>query len=160
MSNALLNAALAYTARGWHVFPLAPGKKKPAISKEEGGRGFYDAVTDEATIRAWWQRWPQANIGIRTGRKSGLVVIDVHPRHGGDVSRLDLPPTLMARTPGGGWHLYYRHPGGWVPCDNKGKLGPGIDVRADGGYVVAPPSILAGAQWAYLWREGDHASDR
>src|SRR5260221_12533215 len=84
--NILLDAALAYAAQGIPVFPLAPGMKVPAISKDEGGRGFHDATTDTERIRRWWKRWPRANIGIPTGSASGWVVIDIDPRHGGDRS--------------------------------------------------------------------------
>jgi putative DNA primase/helicase len=140
----LLDAALEYAAQGWPVFPLAPGTKVPAIPKAEGGRGFHDASTDPDQIRRWWKRWPQANIGLPTGTRSGVIVIDEDPRNGGDARALNLPLTRICRTPHGGRHFYYRHPGAGilVPCDTTGKLGKGIDVRGDGGYVVLPPSVL------------------
>ncbi|MGZ8733984.1 MAG: bifunctional DNA primase/polymerase, partial [Acidimicrobiia bacterium] len=98
----------------------------------------------ESTVRRWWQRWPDANVGVVTGSVSGLVVVDVDPRHGGDATLADLearegrlPPTVEAFSGGGGLHLYLCHPGSAVP---SGQLGPGLDVKADSGLVVAPPS--------------------
>ena len=92
----------------------------------------------------WWKRNPDANVVIVTGERSGLVVVDIDPRHGGDVmwqgveEEHDIPDTLTARTPGGGWHLYFRHPGHRV----KGLVGvlEGVDIRGDGSVVLAPPS--------------------
>ncbi|MBI4581626.1 MAG: DUF3987 domain-containing protein, partial [Planctomycetes bacterium] len=113
---------------------------------------------------AWWQRWPDANIGIQTGAPSGTVTLDIDPRHGGDSSLAaleakhgELPATVEALTGGGGRHLSFQHPGGEVR--NRTNLLPGIDVRGDGGYVVADPSIHAsGIQ--YRWRDGHSPRDR
>jgi bifunctional DNA primase/polymerase-like protein len=100
-----------------------------------------------------------SNIGIRTGQESGLVVLDIDPRHGGDetVRQLEaqhepLPQTATVLSGGGGRHLYFQHPGFRVPTIG-GKLGPGLDVRGDGGCIVAPPSLhVSGGQ--YRWAPG------
>lgn len=125
--------------------------------------GFYAATCDPDRIRAMRAYAPRGLLAMRTGAVSGLVVVDVDPRNGGDetarslVSRGLLPPTAWVRTGGGGAHLYYRHPGRSVPC-STGKpgrgLGPGVDVRGDGGYVVAPPSIHPDTGQPYCWRTG------
>ncbi len=151
-----LAAALRYAARGWPVLPChhitgdgcscrrpdcsSPGKHPRTPT------GFREASSSATQIRQWWRRWPHANIGIRTGAPSGLVVLDVDPGHGGvDTLRSlikqhgPLPRGLRARTGSGGWHLYFAHPGTPVP-NSAGRLGPGLDVRGDGGYVIAPPS--------------------
>lgn len=138
-----LAAALEYASRGWRVFPLWPGGKVPLIQEWQ-----HRATTDEATIRAWWARWPNANVAIATGAGSGLVVLDVDgPKGEATLARLEaangaLPPTREVKTPRGR-HLYFDHPGGYVPC-SAGLVGPGLDVRGDGGYVVAPPSVERG----------------
>jgi putative DNA primase/helicase len=154
--NKLLDAALGYAARGWQVFPCwwaigdacacggnagcSPGKH-PLTA-----HGLKDATTDAAQIRAWWAKYPEANVAIRTGAESGLVVVDLDVKpdkdgrasfrvlNGGAVDR-----TAMTRTGGGGLHLYYRHPG-FTVRNSQNELGPGIDVRGDQGYVLAPPS--------------------
>jgi putative DNA primase/helicase len=139
--NPLLQAALEYAARGWHVFPLKPRGKTPLIPKERGGRGLYDATTDPAQIHSWWALYPQANVGIRTGACSGLVVIDADcPEAEAAYVALRLPFTPTVKTPRG-HHYYLAHPGGTVPNQVRAAGGPAFDVRGDGGYVVAPPSI-------------------
>jgi hypothetical protein len=170
----MLAAALAYSRRGWEVFPLYtanPGacscrrrRKCSHPGKHPLTRhGVHDATTDEAIIRRWWACWPSANIGIATGGLCSLVVIDVDPANGGEVSRDrlqslmgSLPPTLTAQTGGGGLHLYYRHPGGLLR-NTAGRLPgiecnlPGVDLRGDGGYVVGPPSRhSSGARYAWV----------
>ncbi|TVR25380.1 MAG: DNA primase [Nitriliruptor sp.] len=142
--------ALTYTAWGWHVLPIRRGAKLPATA-----HGFHDSTTDVDTVLGWWDAVPTYNVGIATGEVSGLVVLDVDP--GGDATMADLirahgplPRTLAVRTPRGGLHGYYRHPGVRVPC-SAGKLGQAVDVRADGGYVAAPPSTVDGI--AYRWRD-------
>jgi hypothetical protein len=99
-------------------------------------------------------------LAIRTGSPSGLVVIDVDPAHGGKQTiavlkdRGLITPTRFVCTGSGGLHLYYKHPGPHVKvlC-SQGILGPGIDVRADGGYVVAPPAIHPLTRQPYLWAD-------
>jgi len=109
-------------------------------------RGLLDATTDLTQIGRWWGGAPY-NIGLRTGAVSGIIVIDVDPRHGGDetlttlVGRYGaLPETRRHITGSLGQHIFFRHPGRTIKNNVATKLGAGIDVRADGGYVVAPPS--------------------
>jgi hypothetical protein len=117
-----------------------------------------DATTEATTIRAWWTVHPDANVGIATGAASGLVVLDVDPRHGGNESLAALerehgmiPATLASKTGGGGRHIFFAHPG--VPIRNAVCLAPGLDVRGDGGYVAAPPSTHASGR-LYIWERG------
>lgn len=155
----LLDAALGYARRGWHVFPIfEPITSGCSCSRRVCGdigkhprtdHGLKEATTDQAQIRAWWDKWPAANVGIRTGATSGLFVVDVDAGKNGaeslaalETEHGSLPDTLTVGTSGGGFHLYFEHPGQKVPNHNTGKrLGPGVDVRGDGGYVVAPPSL-------------------
>lgn len=147
----LLTAALDYAAQGIDIFPLGPRGKLPRIPKHDGGNGYKDATTDDAQIRAWWSRWPRANIGRALGRAYGALVIEDDPRHDGPASLARLEklygplPTLTytVQSGGGGHHRYFRHPGGFIKSDDTrfGDAYPGVDVKADGGYVVAPPSI-------------------
>lgn len=119
--------------------------------------GCYDATTDEATIEEWWSQTPNANIGIATGKTSGLYVIDVD-RHG-DVdgfitledAGIDLPETMSSKTPSGGEHWFYKWTQGDEPSQGSNVNGySGVDVRANGGYVVAPGSVVDGVQYEWL----------
>lgn len=171
--DAKLDAALSYASIGWRVFPLhnMDGERCScghSNCHNQGKhprteRGFKDAATDAETIRAWWSKWPNANIGIATGPESGIVVIDVDPRHGGDDSwdnllqQHSVPDTLMVGTGGGGHHAYFRWPDGdWRITIGSNSIAPGIDHRGDGGYVVAPPSDHESGR-SYFWDvvEGD-----
>ena len=150
----LLTAALAYAEAGWSVVPMAPRSKQPLVAWREFQRRW--AKPDE--IRAWFKRWPQANIAIVTGAISGIVVIDIDSRHGGEASLRTLedevgpiPSTLEVETGGGGRHLYFAHPGRTVR--NRTALYPGIDLRGDGGVIVAPPSVHPSGR-RYVWRAG------
>ncbi|MBI5445867.1 MAG: bifunctional DNA primase/polymerase [Deltaproteobacteria bacterium] len=157
----LLAEALAYAGAGIPVFPCRPNGKEPLT-----GRGFLDASTDPEQIRAWWQRWPDANIGIPTGDPSGWLVVDLDRKPGADgvaeLQRLQeqngpIPHTACARTGGGGLHLIFRHPGG---IRSRTGVRPGIDVRGDGGYIVAPPSVHASGrryEWVHHWDDGPPA---
>lgn len=148
--SSFLEAALSYAARGWPVLPLQG--KIPLTA-----HGVKDATVDEAVIRAWWQRWPKANVGIACGQASGLLVVDVDARSGGldTLAGYDLAPTLTVETGGGGLHLYYRWPD--VPIvGGKGRFGAGIDCQGEGRYVVAPPSIHPETGQPYRWAgDGD-----
>ena len=136
----LLAAALAYASAGIRVFPVLAGQKTPATA-----HGWQDATTDEAQIRAWWSELPY-NIGIHTGPESGLFVIDVDPRNGGE---WDSPvATATAKTGGGGKHFYFRWPDGVAKM--RRQLKTGVDVQGTGKYVLAPPSATAGD---YVWTD-------
>ncbi len=167
-----IDYALAYAGRGWHVFPVHwPIFHEDRVScsckardcKSTGKHpltrhGLKDATTDPNQIRAWWQNMPQANLAVRTGEISGLFVVDVDPRHKGDeaLARLvrqwqnDWPLAWMAKTSGGGLHYYFPWPDdGLVVPSNK--LIEGVDLRGNGGYVVAPPSIhKTGEEYTWL----------
>jgi hypothetical protein len=156
----MLQAALRYAARGLHVFPLEPRGKRPLTPN-----GFKDASIAEATIRDWWKRWQDANIGVACGA-SGLVVIDADAKSGGLESWAELKgrlgisdETVTALTGGGGQHLIYRNPEGLEIRSSAGTLGPGLDVRASGGYFVAPPSIHPDGK-SYTWEIGYGPEER
>ena len=168
--SALLDAALEYAHRGWRVFPLhgivngvctcgrtecSSAGKHPLVRK-----GLYEATTDMDKIRSWWKRWWSANIGIATGFESGIAVVDIDlPLAFSSFDRLigELPVTLTALTGGGGLHLIYRcsdsalgNAAGRLPGIDE-EL-PGIDLRANGGYVVAAPSVhRSGGQYEWAW---------
>jgi Bifunctional DNA primase/polymerase, N-terminal/Primase C terminal 1 (PriCT-1) len=149
--NELAAAALDYTARGWHVFPVSG--KRPLTS-----HGLKDASGARDQIAAWWNRWPGAGIAVRTGRESGLFVLDVDGDQGGDTlhelerERGELPETVRAETGGGGEHFFFRYPG--YECRNTaGQLGPGVDTRADGGFCVVAPSPHPSGR-RYTWDVG------
>ena len=152
--STVASAALDYLARGWSVIPVRRNDKRPIIRWQEyQGRR---ASMEEAAV--WFRRWPEANLAIVTGAVSALVVLDIDPAHGGaqSLERWQarhgvLPPTVEALTGGGGRHLYFSHPG--AACPNRVGLWPGLDLRGDGGYVVAPPSVHPSAR-PYRWREG------
>lgn len=138
--------------RGWSIIPIRPGDKRPLVRWEE----FQHRHANEAEALGWFLTWPDAGIGIVTGAISGLVVVDVDLKHGGDVGleeleRERLPTTVECRTGGGGRHLYFEHPGGLIR--NKVGAAPGVDFRGDGGYVVAPPSVHS-SRVRYAWVEG------
>jgi hypothetical protein len=176
--NALENA-LGYAAAGWPVFPIwwtdAAGQcacgKAPTGEHSLGKhpiaalapRGCNSATIDPSTIKAWWLRYPAANIGVATGGRARLLVVDVDPEHGGEASFAQLeqehgafPVTVESVTPGGGRHLYLSVPDGRpLPTISGGKLGPGIDTRGQGGYVLAPPSANFGRPYAWSVDSGE-----
>lgn len=142
MGDQFVDAALDLAARGFAVFPCKPRGKQPATQ-----HGLHDATTDPDRIRAWWAQTPSANVAIATGEISGIVVVDVDTDHDGEstlaaleVEHGPLPVTPRALTGGDGFHHVFAHPGVEVR-NTAGKLGPGIDTRGDGGYIVAPPSL-------------------
>jgi bifunctional DNA primase/polymerase-like protein len=149
--------AHAYASLGFRVFPLVPRTKRPLTS-----HGLADATADPEQITRWWWCHASAGVAIRTGAASRIIVLDVDPRAGGDESFAELehrfgklPSTPIVHTGGGGAHYYFANPGamltaGAVPC--RVGLGgwPGIDLKADGGYVVAPPSIHPNGE-RYVW---------
>lgn len=154
-TNDTLTAALAYVDRGWKVLPVysPPGDaKKPRIKHWPNS-----ATSDAETVRKLWAKWPDANVGIATGATSGFFVLDVDPGHGGDESLADLerqhgplPGTVESLTGGGGRHLLFAMPSGIRVPNRIGGLGCGLDIRGDGGFIVAPPSVHQGGA-PYRW---------
>lgn len=183
---AALDCALAYAARGWAVLALwwgedgicacprgveceSPGKHPIAYIGRRAicPNGVKDATLDPERITQWWARVPDANVGIATGAASGLVALDSDPRNGGDESLVmlenslpdGLPDTPRSVTGSGGEHLLFRAPAGRVG-NFKGKDWgfPGLDVKGDGGYIVAPPSLHVSGR-RYQWDGGAHPDD-
>lgn len=153
----LLGIAMASAARGWLIFPLAPRSKKPL----HDSHGFKDATSDLAQIAVWWAACPDANIGIATGAASGFFVLDVDPRAGGDRSldelerrHGELPVTVNVGTGGGGTHYYFLMPD-FDLRNSSGKLAAGLDIKANGGYVVGAGSVHPdGGSYDYLAGRG------
>lgn len=164
-------AALWYARQGVPVIPMyrpteegcscgnsncaSPGKHPRTL------HGFKDATADEACIRRWWSKWPDANIGVPTGALSGLLVVDVDPRNGGSESLESLvleygrwPETAEQITGGGGRHIVFGYDGGPVPKN----LAEGIDLKGDGGcFVVAPSLHSSGKRYAWDGMDGPKA---
>ena len=141
----MLQAALQYAALGWHVFPCAVEKKKPATP-----HGFKDATTDEATIRRWWTTNPRFNIGLATGEISGIIALDIDPRHHGDMvieAALDEHGPLPD-----GYYESHTGGGGRHGLDLKDGLALGIDearlycnlIRSYLTFLIAEHGRLAG----------------
>lgn len=150
MKNVKMDAALAYAAEGWRVHPLRDNSKLPRTKWTES------ATTDGSTISQWWAKWPDANIGIATGKNS-VVVLDVDVKNDKD-GRKTLKEllkahgsfsTLMAQTPSGGFHLYLS-PNAAHEYTNAVGFADGLDFRCDGGYVVAPPSKIEGDFYEWI----------
>ncbi|MFO1044789.1 MAG: bifunctional DNA primase/polymerase [Planctomycetaceae bacterium] len=163
-SNPLANSAKGYAGRGWRIIPLhsfadgsctceTPNCSSPA-KHPLTPNGVHGATTEQTTINSWWNEADIANVGIATG--NGLLVLDIDAKHGGleSLARLEaqhgtLPITPTVATGGGGKHFYFRLPDG-LKVGNRAGMTPGIDVRGEGGYVVAPPSLHASGQ-RYAW---------
>lgn len=148
-------AAVSYAQRGWAVFPLRPRAKEPATA-----HGFKDATTDAAAVEAYWAAHPDANVGVACGAASGgLAVIDLDVHDGADGraslrewedENFPLPPTVEAVTGSGGAHLLFQADG---ECRNASNAAMAVDVRGDGGYIVAPPSVHPSGG-RYRWADG------
>lgn len=164
--NHLLGAALVYAAREFRVFPVhsipadgicscgdkdcpSPGKH-PRIGDWPG-----KATTDEQTIREWWAKWPDANIGLVT---QGLLVVDRDGEGnewpGDEKKQKDLEAAPTSKTPHGGRHYIFRQPPGKSLRNSVSKLGPKVDIRADAGYVLVFPSSLKGNEYSWVERHG------
>jgi putative DNA primase/helicase len=137
----MLTSAIKYADRGLHVFPVTPGRKTPLTE-----HGCKDASSDLNQIREWWARWPEANIGLATGGKSNIVVVDYDVKKGkpglktyASFQRRFGIDTLTAQTPSGGIHQFFRYVPG---LRNAVDRLPGVDIRTDGGYVLLAPSIV------------------
>lgn len=164
-----MRAALWYAERyGFAVFPCHWIESGSRCSCGDAGcaspakhplteHGCKDATKDPPQLRSWWKRWPEANAAIATGLVSGVLLLDIDPRHAGDTSLAELeakhgklPGTPRVLTGGGGAHIWFKYPDDTPIPNSAGRLGSGIDVRGDGGYVIAPPSVHASGN-LYRW---------
>ncbi len=152
--------ALAYAKAGYPVFPLGQRSKKPL----KGSHGFYDATADKETLHDDFGQNKNYNVAIRTGKISNtfaILVLDVDPGKGGFKSFEELekqhgalPATHKVATSGGGFHLYLSYdPRSYNIKSTSSELALGLDIRAEGGYIVAPPSIHKSGK-RYKWLEG------
>ncbi len=152
-SYAMVNAALRLANLGYRVFPCVQGGKQPATQ-----HGCLDATTDEEQIQEWWEQNENYNIGVST---DGLVVIDVDPtgdgRHNEWANEIEHLADLLSGagtiTPRGGSHFWFRQPEGIELRNTASNIAEGVDTRANGGYVLAPPSVIAGVG-GYHWQPG------
>lgn len=142
----MLDYALQYHAAGFSVIPITPGDKRPPLV---AWQEFQQVRATRDLIKKWWTDCPSANIGIVTGGISGVNVLDVDTRHGGDLLKFTGVATPRVQTPSGGQHLFF------VADQQIGSpvgVLPGVDVRGDGGYVVAPPSVTSVGEYKFLDR--------
>jgi hypothetical protein len=147
--------ALGYAEAGFPVFPIKENAKKPPLT----AHGFKDASTSQVVVERWWDRYPNANIAIATGGK--WAVVDVDPRNEGSVPEW-VPSTWTASTPAGGRHY-------WLRMDRPVRsrvLARGVDLKAEGGYVVVPPSKRPEGEYEWVidlspaWIEADALESR
>ncbi len=162
--------ALTYANQGWPVFPVPPGTKKSHKSAKFSDGRRWGATTDPEEIERDFANWPDANVGIVTGSEPGIFVVETDTLAGhnvdGEASLKELeakhgqlPETLKAQSPSGSAHYYFKHPGGGIKIKNSSsELGPGIDVRGDGGMVLAPPSVKPGVG-EYEWLNENLVAD-
>jgi hypothetical protein len=152
-----LPAALSYAAdRGWYVFPAPRGKKKSHKRAEYSGGRNWGMTRDPDEIRRDFARWPNANTGLPTGAENGFFVLEADTLKGHGVDGIaslraleaehgKLPDTYTTESPSGSPHLYFKHPGNGIKIKNSAsEIAPGVDVRGDGGLVIAPPSVKPG----------------
>ena len=155
----LLDTALEYAALGWPVLPLhAPRAGGCSCGKGDCSspakhprlpNGLHGASTDEDTIVAWWRRWPEANVGLRTGVAFDVLDVDGPEGQASILEAGDLPVTPEAFTGGGGNHLLFLPTG----SGNRAGILPKVDWRGVNGYIVAPPSLHASGE-RYQWQQG------
>lgn len=146
--------ALGWVGHGYHVFPCNPENKRPMVKG-----GFKSATKDTGQVNTWWKQWPNSMPGLPTGEVSGFFVLDIDERENVSGNRTladmeqsygKLPETYEILTPSGGRHLYFRNDGSLK--NSAGKVGAGLDIRAKGGYVIAPGSITSDGR-VYQWAQ-------
>jgi hypothetical protein len=142
----MLKQAMQYFDRGWSIMPLQPRSKDPMLSWKQ----YQTRRAGEGKVKRWWKQCPEANIGIVTGAISGLIVLDIDSMLALEtVKEKGVAKTPIAAT-GKGYHVYFSHPGFSVKNATSLAGVKGLDVRGDGGYVVAPPSLHPSGR-QYMW---------
>lgn len=146
-----MKAASVYTRLGWRVLPVRAGGKIPLLADWPN-----QASRDPAVVARWQDEYPTSNIGIACGAGSRFFTLDVDPRHGGDAALAaleaehgPLPLTTHARTPSGGSHFLFSLPDFSV-TNSASRVGPGLDIRGDGGQIVVAPSVTPAGQYCWI----------
>jgi Bifunctional DNA primase/polymerase, N-terminal/Primase C terminal 2 (PriCT-2) len=171
----MLEAALLYGELfDWDIFPVPPGTKRSYKSAKYSNGKRWGATNKPGVIKRDFRRWPKANLGIPTGPENGFWVLEADTPKGHDVDGIAslrelerkygrLPKTLMFMSPSGSLHYYFRWPkGGLIICNSASKIAPGVDVRGEGGMVLAPPSVKEGVghyRWLNWGTPGAYAPD-
>lgn len=167
-TTTMLDLALSYTAKGWPVFPVRGKEEYDDITGEVyapktplTSNGLKGASLNERIVREWWRRYPDAMVGVPTGSKVDAFALDIDNKPGGangfdwldemEAEHGPLPHTARVKTPNGGLHIFFRYVPG---TRNRGALGAGVDIRSEGGYVVAGGSVMADGR-AYAWEDAD-----
>lgn len=150
-NNNLLNQAISYQERGWSVIPVG-ADKKPLISWKQYQQ---ERATKEAIAKWFTVDYPSANVGIVTGKISDIIAIDIDPRHDGTNEAFKDILTVRAKTGGGGEHILFKFEEG---ISNKTGMKPGIDLRAEGGYIIVPPSKHQSGNM-YEWIQGPESTE-
>lgn len=151
-----LDAALEYADQGFSVIPVRRDTKRPFVKWEK----YQTEPATSEEIYAWWEEFPSANVAIITGAVSGLVVVDADGPTGQQWIIDNLPRTSVYQKTAKGIHAIYKHPGGDLAIGNRGRLAPEVDVRGDGGYIVAAPSVHeSGHVYQWVFTEGLYGWD-
>lgn len=139
----MLKFALNYAREGFYIFPLKPGAKTPLTT-----HGVKDATRDEGTIKRWWKLWPNANIGVATGSKSGVMIVDLDSSEALLWAGKNLPTSPIRVRTGKGEQWYFKS----SPeiKNSVSELAPGVDIRNEGGYGILPPSLNPNGK-RYAW---------
>lgn len=166
----IMTAAREGAARGWSVFPApASGKKMGCVSAANSNGNRWGATKTAAEIDRYWQKYPYANLGFMTGSCSGFFVVEADSEKGHAIDgvaalrKLEaghgaLPDTLMAESPTGSLHYYFNNPPGLIIRNSTSAIAAGVDVRGEGGMVIAPPSLRPGVG-RYRWVNSNPVAD-
>ncbi len=155
MKNSTLKYALSYLTRNWSIIPIKPSSKLPLIST---WKEYQDRLPTKKEVTKWWTENPDAGIALICGEISGVIVVDIDPKNGGEKASITLEgPTLCAKSGGGGEHIFYK----WRKGLTRAKVGikPGIDIRSDASYIILAPSLHQSGK-RYEWtNEGEELMD-
>ena len=148
--NVLYTKAFQYAVMGFSVIPIEKNGKKPLVDWKK----FQEKAATEEQIEAWWQQYPDANIGVITGKISGITVIDIDVKDSIKTSLNTFPTTFTVRTPSGGYHLYYQYSNQIQTSVKAYAALPSVDIRNDGGFVVVPPSTIGSKAYKRIEERG------
>ena len=146
----ILNAALEYLDQGFSVIPINPATKRPLIQWKK----YQSELPTDEDIEEWWNKWPNANVAIITGKLSSLVAVDADSAKGIQWVNEYMDRTTVYNKTGKGCHALFKYPKK-LEIGNRGRIAPDVDIRGEGGYIIAPPSIHgSGKQYEWIFIGG------